>query len=1254
MSRGAVKRVTSYLLVALLMLLLMAASLLFYFSSTHDGTRRLFYLAQRLAPGELQVDILEGRLIGPLELTGLSYRQADGLVLESERLYLDWRPAQLLRLRLSIHELALQTTRLRLPASEQTPQEVPAEPFRGVTLPLAVTVDRFSSADFEMVQAGDAQPLRVDRLLLSAATEGDRLTISELVAEAFSTNLTLDGSVGLDETLPMAINLSWRYLIEGGPSLSGKGELSGDLRRIDLRQQLASPLSGVLQAHLSEVQSAPNWEAEMVLEQVTLAEFTKDFPALLGGRLNAKGDFASAHLDSALQLQEPSLGELQTELQATYEAGVVKVGKLRLSNADGLNLLGRGGYHLQDGELSADLQWEGLRWPLTGKTVDITSDRGTLNLQGKLEAYRYRLAMQATRPELGPFQVDASGAGTIERVDLEALRIALQKGRVEGSGEVAWSPSPSWRMALSGEGVNPVFLHRDFPGDLAFTLSTHGEVIQGELAAELHLQKLSGSLRDYPLDAKGLLDFSHGELNVHELELVSGKNHMQINGNLGDRLAMDWAVDAPELASLWPGLSGLLQAKGKLGGTTEQPNVEATIKAGELAYQGYRIERLDGEIGLDLARERPLRLLLNSGGLSGAGKQWRSLNIDIKGSIPRHQLTLDLVGEQTPQLSLAGESGLSDNDVWQGQLQRLRLVTTEVGDWQLESAVNYRFGPNDQSLEPFCLSSGEARVCGRFTGSSEGGWTSNLQAGDLSLALLQQWLPAETRIAGKAGLQVDLSADTNGRIVGKAELRIPQGGLSFELGGGQQQVDFSGGEAKAVIARDGAQASLNLPLQGLGGFGAELDLPGLNPANLDSEKQRLKGRIKGGIEDLALLSAISPQLQNSRGKLLADFDLAGSLAEPRVSGDAKIEQGAVDIPVLGIELRELELRIQAPDLNTLSLVGSVRSGKGKLSLQGTTRLDASNGFPSQFKIEGKEWVAVNVPEAEVHLSPNLTFAHNAQRSELQGEIHLPYARIRPREIPESAVSDSSDLVVVGGEDAEESQQDPPLHAKIRLSLGKRVSFDGFGLRGKFSGGLLVIDEPGRPVIGRGRLGITEGVYQAYGQDLKIERGFALFADSPVDNPGLDVRAVREIGAVTAGMRVTGTMKKPKLKLFSTPAMSETDVISYLITGRPAGESSGKTVGVFAALQASGASNVASELGRQLGLEELRLDTGNSLEEAALVAGTYLSPRLYVQYVNELATSETKVRMRYDLTDRWQLEAETGRIQAGDFFYTFDR
>ena len=76
--------------------------------------------------------------------------------------------------------------------------------------------------------------------------------------------------------------------------------------------------------------------------------------------------------------------------------------------------------------------------------------------------------------------------------------------------------------------------------------------------------------------------------------------------------------------------------------------------------------------------------------------------------------------------------------------------------------------------------------------------------------------------------------------------------------------------------------------------------------------------------------------------------------------------------------------------------------------------------------------------------------------------------------------------------------------------------------------------------------------------------------------------------------------------------------------------------------------------RQLGLDELRVETGGDLAEASVVAGTWLSPRTYVQYVNELGTGETLLRLRYDLTRRIQIQTETGRAQGADIFYTFER
>jgi translocation and assembly module TamB len=447
---------------------------------------------------------------------------------------------------------------------------------------------------------------------------------------------------------------------------------------------------------------------------------------------------------------------------------------------------------------------------------------------------------------------------------------------------------------------------------------------------------------------------------------------------------------------------------------------------------------------------------------------------------------------------------------------------------------------------------------------------------------------------------------------------------------------------------------LDLPLAGLGAVLGEMTLSGFDPSTPDIGEQAVAGHLSLSLQDLSRFSSVLPRLQNAKGEIAGDFTLAGNLSRPRLLGSAELREGGLDIPELGLELREIALQMNAPSLDQIVLEGGLRSGQGRLRLKGRVDLDVSAGFPAHLQISGSELTVANLPEAEIQVSPDLTLERDPQGTRLKGRLEIPFARLRPRKLPASAVTVSPDLVVVGGDEPQRRAFDPRIESELRVVLDDRVSFDGFGLRGRLSGSLLLVDEAKRPVIGRGRIGISEGTYRAYGQDLTIERGYALYVDSPVDNPGLDVRAVREIEEVTAGVLVSGTLKSPKVDLFSSPAMDDNDVISYLLTGRPAGAGGGESVGIAAALKVTGAGTVANELARQFGLDELRIDAGSKLEEASVVAGTYLSPRLYLQYINELASRETKLRMRYDINKRLQLEAETGKTQAGDLYYTFDR
>ena len=63
---------------------------------------------------------------------------------------------------------------------------------------------------------------------------------------------------------------------------------------------------------------------------------------------------------------------------------------------------------------------------------------------------------------------------------------------------------------------------------------------------------------------------------------------------------------------------------------------------------------------------------------------------------------------------------------------------------------------------------------------------------------------------------------------------------------------------------------------------------------------------------------------------------------------------------------------------------------------------------------------------------------------------------------------------------------------------------------------------------------------------------------------------------------------------------------------------------------------------------------NLANEASLVLGKYLSPRLYVSYGISLAEAINTFKMRYTINDRWTIKTEAGKEVSADIVYTVEK
>jgi len=137
--------------------------------------------------------------------------------------------------------------------------------------------------------------------------------------------------------------------------------------------------------------------------------------------------------------------------------------------------------------------------------------------------------------------------------------------------------------------------------------------------------------------------------------------------------------------------------------------------------------------------------------------------------------------------------------------------------------------------------------------------------------------------------------------------------------------------------------------------------------------------------------------------------------------------------------------------------------------------------------------------------------------------------------------------------------------------------------------------------------------------------------------------------VKTGLQVRGTAQVPVLTVFSEPSMEQSDALSYLVAGKPLSQlksGEGDAVGSAArALGTAGGDLLAKSIGTKMGVDDVGVADSSAVGGAALTAGKYLSPRLYLSYGVGLFTPGQVVTLRYRLTRLFNVEMQNGTLSS---------
>jgi translocation and assembly module TamB len=1239
-----------------LLLIVLFALLLFgtWLINTESGLNWALQRAQPYLPGELQLVEVVGTLSGPIHIGALHYRN-NGISLDAETLLINWSPTLLATGQLRFSELKAEHLAIHLPEAESQPVSA-----RGTThteppevnLPFAISVGVLEIGNILIDKPG-SEPVMIDNLNARAKMLLQRVKIEKLKFGVRGTEVHLNGEISLKHNYPHDLNFRWQMAKTPYGHAAGEGRLHGNLVKTQLTHTLDSPLKARLDVKLADLLDKLHWQGKLNVAPVALQKLSSDLPPFtIGLKTEISGDLQQQQAHGSLSSNSQVLGPLNGRFRISHAGDLIRLQELVVETSNkSRRAEAHGNWQISDGIAEVGLSWQGLSWPWQG-AAEISSGKGSALLKGKPDDYLLNVAGDIETPYWSDSDLSAVGHGTLSGLEFKTARLLSINGEVNGPVTLDWSNGFSWKTSLQGKGLDPGRQWSSWPGKINFAIDSKGNTREG-LSATLNVKKLDGTLRGYPVDLNGHLDWQNDTLTLNNVRFTSADSHVSADGRIGATMQLNWRLQSNELAELHPDFHGALNATGTLQGTKESPLLSLKLKGSQLAWHDQHIGSIEADGDMDLSSWQSSGLVVKAKALQLYGQSLEQADIAISPAQQQQRLELKVV-HNAATLSLLGTGNLQQQ-AWHGSLHDISIDSADYGNWRQQQAVSVELSRDHLLLEPLCLTSDKQRLCLGLTREQQQ-WSLKLNGDRVSLALLAAWLPDRMTLQGDAGLSLQASYDPESKLQGHGEIVLGRGQLEYPLVEGEPESwQFREGKIDLTLDNSGLRSDASLTINDRDYFRANATLAKFDPFAFDPAKQEINAGLEVAFSDLALLQSFVFETQDVKGHLLLNADIGGTLRKPQLGGKLTLSDGALRLPRFGLDIKQVSFTMDSSDKGHLNYQLSGRSGDGRLSMTGTTELNPGNGWPTQLDIKGENVEVVNIPEARVNVSPDIKVRIKGRRIDSEGEIKVPYARLQPKDLS-SANMPSDDVHIEGTE--HDNLKKWKLYSNIRLILGNRVTLNGFGFEGRIDGNLLLSDKPNEPTIGVGELNVPEGRYRAYGQRLDIERGRLLFASSPINNPGLDLRAVRHVQDVTAGISVGGTLRAPKFEVFSVPAMGQTDALSYLVLGRPLDNTTGADSALVAnaalALGLKGGDVLARQIGDRFNLDEMRIEASETGDQASLVMGRYLSPKLYVSYGVGLIESFNTINLRYEISRNWQLTAESGQNQGADIIYTIER
>lgn len=841
---------------------------------------------------------------------------------------------------------------------------------------------------------------------------------------------------------------------------------------------------------------------------------------------------------------------------------------------------------------------------------------------------QYHIKFMAGNPQ---FHWRFTGEGDTDKIFLQTKESEALGGKLSGHLLLNWSEKPQWQLSLNAKHFKPVLIDPQWPKQMDFNLETQGQVLKNK--SLLHLNS-----------------FFHIDKAI-----------IKLNADHDSQWNINWNINIPELAKLMHKNHGLLISSGIIRGDLLKPSIEGQIDAKSLGFKNFSLGQLSSHWNLDFTSHQSSQFHLNVSDIIAqniTSKQWQ---LDSKGYLDDQQI----------------------------KMNQLQIKSDILGAWQLSKPQSIQLTPRSAQLKSMCLNATAGGNACVDVDWKHDKWQTKVFGQQIKNAFISSYFSPNLTVSGPLSFSAIASGKRNKIHTAQLQIKLGPGYIIYTADKIKNRQYYTGHfNAQLDHHGNGLHGILHFDLPDHDYLTLKWQLPNYKDINTSFLTEAFNSEIHGQTKNLSLLTAFLPNVSVPKGKLITKLNLGGTLKNPIINGNISLENGSLQIPELNLALSNINVRLSSQQ-KILNYLLEAYSNDQPLHIQGNTNLGLAN-FPTELNLTGNNILIANTKEYQLYASPNLKVKTYGKNVNISGSIAVPKGFIKPNDFRNQVTMSNSDIVIIR---KKSSQDTYPWNVSSRISIifGNDVKIDTFGIQGKITGQLELLNQSLQNTLATGRIFIHDGSYNLFGTPLTIDPSSNIqYTNSPITNPNFNLRASTMVSSyasdskqdfveknMTVGFDLRGTFKSPKIAPFSIPAtLSQADILSYLVLGNvDSPQSNGNyslIMGAFNAMTHHGKNpkdekGLIDRLRRSLGFSELGIQSATTLDaignpidkKTSFVLGKHLTDRLYVRYSQGIPgpglTNMNEFTARYKVKKHISIQTNKNTNgSGGDLLFTWDK